>query len=41
MKAIELDAIPCLDMDVAITGSEVQDSTAGIFCVTFALLMCI
>lgn len=43
MKAIELSAIPCLEMDVAITGSEVQDSTAfGIICgIGLAVMICV
>ena len=43
MKMIELNAIPCLDMDVAITGSEVQESTAfGVVCaIGLALLVAI
>lgn len=41
MKKIEHDAIPCLDMDVAIAGSEVQDSTKDVFTVALSILMCI
>lgn len=41
MKKIEIDAIPCLDMDVSIAGSEVQDSTADVFTVALSILMCI
>jgi hypothetical protein len=33
MKAIDLNAIPCLNMEVAIAGNEIQDSTAfGVVC---------
>jgi hypothetical protein len=41
MKKIELNEIPSLEMDVAIAGSEVQDSTADVFTVALSILMCI
>ncbi len=38
METISLAAVPCLDMDVGVVGTEVQDSTAGGVCVAVGII---
>lgn len=39
MKTFNISTIPCLEFDVGITGSEVQDSTFGGVCVAVGIVV--
>ncbi len=38
MRKIALSSVPCLDMDVGIVGTEIQDSTVGGVCVAVGII---